>query len=165
MNRLTRGGKLRPFLMALAACTLAASARASAPPDPPPADEAAIRDNVRQMEAGWNAKSGALYARPFAEDADYVVINGMHVRGRGDIEKSHQHIFETIFKDSVITLSVKQLRLLRPDVALVHVTGQNRVGRGGEARAWNVIVTLVMVRDAGAWKIAAFQNTQVAGGG
>ena len=33
-------------------------------------DEAAIRENVRQMDAGWNTKSGALFAKPFAEDAD-----------------------------------------------------------------------------------------------
>ena len=33
-----------------------------------PADETAIRDNVKQLETG-NKKSGAIFARPFAEDA------------------------------------------------------------------------------------------------
>ena len=46
------------------------------------ADEAAMRENVKQMETGWNTKSGALFAKPFAEDADYVVINGMYIKGR-----------------------------------------------------------------------------------
>lgn len=163
MNRPFPVTRLRPLAIALAACALAATVRAAAPPDSPSADDAAVRENVRQMEAGWNAKSGALFAKPFAEDADYVVINGTHIRGREAIDKGHQRIFDTVFKDSTLALSVKQVRFLRPDVAVVHVDGRNTVKQAGEARVWNAIITLVMVRDGGAWKITAFQNTQVAG--
>src|SRR5688572_4067097 len=85
-------------------------------------DEAAIRENVKQMETGWNTKSGSLFARPFAEDADYVVINGMYVRGRDNIEQGHTQIFSTIYKNTTVSLKVKQIRFLRPDVAVVHVT-------------------------------------------
>lgn len=160
MNRLIYGTKFHPLVMALAACALAATVYAAAPPDSPTADEQAVRENVRQMEAGWNAKSGALFAKPFAEDADYVIINGVHIRGREAIDKGHQGIFDTIYKDSTLALAVKQVRFLRPDVALVHVNARNRVPQSGERSA---IITLVMVKDAGAWKITAFQNTQVAG--
>jgi len=52
-------------------------------------DEAAIRENVKQMEAGWNAKQSVLFAKPFTEDADYVVINGMYFKSRAAIEKAH----------------------------------------------------------------------------
>ncbi|HET8782762.1 MAG TPA: SgcJ/EcaC family oxidoreductase, partial [Pyrinomonadaceae bacterium] len=76
------------------------------------ADEAAIRDNVKQMESGWNSKNGALFAKPFAEDADYVIINGNQIKGRAEIEQSHQRIFDTIFKDTTLTLNVKQVRFL-----------------------------------------------------
>jgi uncharacterized protein (TIGR02246 family) len=76
------------------------------------ADEAAIRENVKQLETGWNTKSGALFAKPFAEDADYVVINGMYLKGRAVLETAHQRIFDTIYKDTTITLSVKQIRFL-----------------------------------------------------
>lgn len=145
-------------LAALAACALHASAQASA------GDEAAIRENVRQMEAGWNTKSGALFAKPFAEDADYVIINGMQIKGRDAIEKSHQQIFDTIYKESTISLSLKQVRFLRPDVAVVHVTGHNRNPRPEGTRESDAVITLVMTRDKGEWKIAAFQNTQVAAG-
>src|SRR5215217_3708758 len=86
-------------------------------------DEAALRESVKQMETGWNTKSGALFAKPFAEDADYVVINGMYIKGRAAIESAHQRIFDTIYKDTKINLTVKQIRFLRPDVAVVHVNG------------------------------------------
>jgi uncharacterized protein (TIGR02246 family) len=124
------------------------------------ADEAAIRENVKQLESGWNTKSGALYAKPFAEDADYVVINGMHIKGRGVIESTHQQIFDTIFKDTMVVITVKQIRFLRPDVAVVHVDG-HREGPTKELVQY-ARVTLVMTKEKAGWIIAAFQNTPIA---
>jgi len=84
-------------------------------------DEAAIRANVEQMAKGWNMKSGAEFAKPFAEDADYVVVNGAHIKGRAANAGGHQQIFNTIYKDSRNAGTVKQIRFVRPDVAIVHV--------------------------------------------
>lgn len=124
------------------------------------ANEAAIRENVKQMESGWNTKSGALFAKPFAEDADYVVINGNHIKGRAVIESAHQRIFETIFKDTTIALKVKQVRFLRPDVAVVHVSG-HRQGPTQELTQ-DAIITMTMIKEKQGWSIVAFQNTAVA---
>lgn len=162
MKTHTRNRRLLCVLVALAACALGSPLRASIVPATNAADEAAIRENVRQMEAGWNTKSGALFAKPFAPDADYVVVNGMHMRGREAIEQSHQRIFDTFFKNSTLSLSVKQLRFLRPDVAVVHVLGHNRTRQGEETREIDAIITLVLTKEKGDWKIAAFQNTPVA---
>ncbi len=123
------------------------------------ADEAAIRKNVKQMETGWNTKSGELFAKPFAEDADYVVINGMYLKGRAVLETAHQQIFDTIYKDTTVTLSVKQIRFLRPDVAVVHVNG-HRSGPTKELTS-DAMLTMVMTKEKRNWTIAAFQNTQV----
>jgi len=112
------------------------------------------------METGWNTKSGALFAKPFAEDADYVVINGMYIKGRAVIESQHQRIFDTIFKDTTLSLTVKQIRFLRPDVAVVHVSGQ-RVGPVKEHNQ-EAMITIVMTKSKDGWLIAAFQNTAVA---
>jgi uncharacterized protein (TIGR02246 family) len=123
------------------------------------ADEAVIRENVKQMVAGWNTKSGALFATPFAEDADYVVINGNHIKGRVEIEQGHQRIFDTVYKDTTLTLEVRQIRFLRPDVAVVHVNGH----RDGPAKdqTQGAIMTMVMTKEKQGWKIAAFQNTAI----
>ena len=127
------------------------------------ADEAAMRESVKQLETGWNTKSGAVFAKPFAEDADYVVINGMYFKGRADIQAAHQRIFDTIFKDTKISLTVKQIRFLRSDVAVVHVNG-HRDGPTKELTG-DAILTLVMTKEQQGWTIAAFQNTSVAPGG
>src|SRR5688500_20381529 len=122
-------------------------------------DEAAVREQVKQMETGWNSKSGADFAKPFAEDADYIVINGMHLKGRTAIAAGHQEIFDTIYKDTKVTLAIKQIRFLRPDVAVVHVNA-HRAGPTKELTA-DALLTLVTTKEKQGWTIVAFQNTQV----
>lgn len=148
-------------LVVLAACALYAHARQT-PALQTGGDEAALRENIRQLELGWNAKSGAQFAKPFAEDADYVIINGTQIKGRAAIAEGHQRIFDTFYKESVISLSVKQVRMLRPDVAVVHVSGLLKLSSGADAREDKAVMTLVMTKEDGAWKITAFQNTAVA---
>jgi len=123
------------------------------------ADEAAIRENVKKLETGWNTKSGALFGSPFAKDADYVVINGMFFKGRTAIETAHQQIFDTIFKETTLTFTIRQIRFLRPDVAVAHVDG-HRTGPTKEL-VQDALLTLVMTKEKEGWTIAAFQNTAV----
>lgn len=158
MKSNTRVRNISLALAAVLACALSASAQTQTAGG----DDAALRENVRQIEAGWNSKSGAAFAKPFADDADYVVINGMQLKGREAIAKAHQRIFDTFYKDSVISLSVERARMLRTDVAVVHVSGHLKTTRGADAQEADAVITMVMTKENGAWKIAAFQNTGVA---
>ena len=123
------------------------------------ADEAAMRDAVKQLESGWNTKSGATFAKPFAEDADYVIINGNYIKGRAVIESQHQRIFDTIFKETTLSLTVQQIRFLRPDVAVVHVKGYRDSPK--QELKQGAMITLIMTKEKQGWTIAAFQNTAV----
>ena len=126
------------------------------------ADETAIRAGVEQMVKGWNAKSGAEFAKPFAEDADYVVINGMQIKGRPTIAQGHQGIFDSFYKNTTLSLSTDSVRFLRADVAVVHVSGATTTPQeSGQPRKTDVKITLVMTKEKGKWEIAAFQNTRV----
>jgi len=124
-------------------------------------DEMAIRANVRQMETGWNAHDGKGFAVPFAADADYVVVNGMHAKGRDEIEKGHTGIFTTIYKDSRNVATIKSVRFLRKDVAVVHTEWNLEFRAGGETRKGHALSTMIMTKDKGKWNIAAFQNTWI----
>ena len=162
MRNHIRNRRVLCILAALFACALNSPARAAFTPATDAADEAAVRENVRQMEVGWNTKSGALFAKPFAADADFVVVNGLRLRGREAIEQSHQRIFDTFYKHSTLSVSVKQIRFVRPDVAVVHVQGVIKIRQGEETSERHSIITLVMSKEKGDWKIAAFQNTLIA---
>jgi uncharacterized protein (TIGR02246 family) len=159
MRTNTRVRNLSLALVAILACATGAAAQTQTG-----GDDALLRENVRQLEAGWNVKSGAAFAKPFAEDADYVVINGTQIKGREAIAQGHQGIFDTVFKDSTLSLSVKQVRMLRADVAVVHVSAHLKSAQGAGAQEADAVITLVMTKEGGAWKIAAFQNTSVAAG-
>lgn len=123
--------------------------------------EAAIRANVAQMASGWNAKSGAEFAKPFAEDADYVVINGMYIKGRAAIAQGHQQIFDTFYKNTNLTLIVERIRFLRADVAVVHVVATLKLTENETARTTNARITMVMTKTGDKWEIAAFQNSEI----
>jgi uncharacterized protein (TIGR02246 family) len=124
-------------------------------------EEALIRQVVQQLQDGWNAHDGKAFAAPFAVDADYVVVNGMHAKGRDEIEKGHVGIFTTVYKDSRNAATVKSIRFLRKDVAVVHVEWNLEFQMNGETKKAKAMSTMIMTKEKGKWEIAAFQNTPV----
>jgi uncharacterized protein (TIGR02246 family) len=85
----------------------------------------------------------------------------MKIKGRDEIEKGHTQIFTTISKDSHNVGTVKSVRFLRPDVAVVHVEWNLEFSMGGEKRKGHAINTMIMTKDNGKWSIAAFHNTPI----
>lgn len=124
-------------------------------------DVAAIRKIVEQVQQGWNAHDSKAFAAPFAENADYVVVNGMHIRSRKTIDEGHARIFATIYKDSKNAAAVKSIRFLRPDVALAHVEWNLEYRLGGETQKNRAMNSLALTKDDGQWSIAAFHNTPI----
>jgi uncharacterized protein (TIGR02246 family) len=122
-------------------------------------DEKAIREIITRIEQAWNAGDSARFAMPFAEDADYVVVNGMYLKGREAIDRAHRQIFDTFYKGSTNRFTLEHLRFLRPDVAVMHVhahaTFQDGV-RESKARG-----TWIVTKEDDAWSIAAFHNTTI----
>lgn len=123
-------------------------------------DEAAIRDIVDQVRLAWNRGDGASFAAPFVEDADYIVWNGVIVKGRAAIAEGHQHIFDTMYRDSTNDIAVKSIRFLGKDVAVVHCTAQ-LTHADGTLHGYGTLPLFVMHKLAGEWKVAAFQNTPI----
>ena len=124
-------------------------------------DETDVRQIVQQVQDGWNAHDSKAFAAPFAADADYVVVNGMQIKGREAIEKGHIGIFTTIYKDSRNIATIKSVRFLRKDVAVVHIEWNLEFTVGGETRKGHALNTMIMTKDKGKWSIAAFQNTPI----
>src|SRR5215213_5102278 len=87
-------------VIALALVSFAAQASPAQTPPKSNPDETALRQIVQQLQDGWNAHDGKAFAAPFATDADYVIVNGMKIKGREEIEKGHTGIFTSIYKDS-----------------------------------------------------------------
>lgn len=128
-----------------------------------PQDEATIRAIIAGLAACWNAGDGSGYGAHFAEDADFVVIDGRHVRGRAAIAAGHQQIFDTIYRGSRIAMAVESVRLVRPDVAIVHVRAHLKLQpQQGETPGENLVrSTWILTETDGGWQVVAFQNTAI----
>jgi uncharacterized protein (TIGR02246 family) len=126
-------------------------------------DHGSIADEAQalatQMENAWNSADGPAFVAAFAEDADFVNVLGMHVRGRDAIAAGHDQIFRTVYAGSRVAYRVESTRLLRPDVALVHVEAGLDVPGGPMAGHHDARYSMVLTRDGGEWRIASFHNT------
>jgi uncharacterized protein (TIGR02246 family) len=87
------------------------------------ADEAALRALYQQLMDGWNQGSGAAFAAAFTVDGDLVGFDGTHFKGREEITRFHQELFDKWLKGSRLVGQLKDIRLLSPDVALKHAVG------------------------------------------
>jgi len=102
---------------------------------------------------------GSGFAAPFAVDADFVNIRGEHFRGQAAIAAGHTAIFQTIYAGSTNRYTVEGARLLRSEVALVHVHAILEAPQGPLAGRHGARFSLVLTKGAGGWEIAAFHNT------
>jgi uncharacterized protein (TIGR02246 family) len=123
------------------------------------ADRAALEEIVRQLEAAWNAMDGQAFAAPFAADADFVNIRGEHFRSQAAISAGHAGIFRTIYAGSTNHYELETARLLRPEVALVHVHSILDAPHGPLAGRHGARFSLVLTKENGRWEIAALHNT------
>lgn len=123
-----------------------------------------VAEIVGDLERAWNAADGAGFARPFAEDADFVNIRGEHMRTRAVIGRGHQAIFDTIYKGSMVRYEVAQVRGIAPGVLLAHVKATLKAPSGPLAGEHASLFTLVLALDQEAWRIAGFHNTLVVTG-
>lgn len=129
------------------------------------AEETGIHDVVKQLEDAWNAYDSRSWAAHFAEDASFIQIFGGQLDGRAAIEASHRAIFDTIYKGSHARFTLRSIRFVRPDVAVVFTHAHLKFYQGAEAHEIETRPTMVLVRkqvqEQAAWQIVAFQNTRI----
>lgn len=91
-----------------------------------------------------------------------IAFDGVNQKGRAAILASHQPLFTRWLKGSRLTGQIDSLRLLAPDVALIHASGSilDR-GRTTPAPERASSQTLVATKEAGEWRFVAFHNTRI----
>ena len=145
-----------PFLAVTAGVLLASAGLAAQ--TPAPTDEAAVRQVVRRYVNARELKDPAAIEALFTVDADQHTTSGEWRRGRaqivpGTLESSRRN-------PGTRTITVQAVRFISPDVAIAD--GPYEIASaGGTRRMW---ATLVLKREAGAWRIAAIRNMVPTGG-
>ena len=139
-----------------------------AAPDTRVADEATMRQQVAVQTDAWNRGDAAVWSQDFAADATFINIVGTVFLGREQIQERHAAIFAGPFKGSRSAVTVRELRFLDADTAVVdtthEVTAYAGLPPGVQATEPGLLRTqmrYVMHRTEGRWWIVAGQNTDV----
>jgi uncharacterized protein (TIGR02246 family) len=109
----------------------------------------------------WNSHDMEKLARLFHEDAAFVNVRGMYLRGQEEIRQHHAAVHAGPFKEAALRAEVVDARQLAPGVIVAHMRseldGDDRVP--GQTR--RSMVTLIIERRAGLWRFAAVHNTDI----
>jgi uncharacterized protein (TIGR02246 family) len=130
-----------------------------------PADRAGLEKIVRRREAAWNASDGSAFARRSRPMPTSSMSGGSTSAGGTRSLLGTRGSSGPIYAGSKNDYTVEGARLLRPDVALVHVYAMLDVPRGPLAGSHRARFSLVLTKERGGWKIAALHNRLEAAAG
>jgi len=134
-------------------------------PQPHQPDAEAIHALVEDSTKAWNAGDASAYSARFVIDASFTDVTGVSSSGRKAFQAKQEQLFKTIFRGSRLKQSVREIRLLTSDVAIVEIdtelTGFSGLPRGVKAWPDGVLRTRlqqVLVKVAGAWWVAGYHE-------
>jgi uncharacterized protein (TIGR02246 family) len=111
----------------------------------------------------WNDRNPDALASLFEEDAEFVNVTGLCWHDRESIRRAHASGLQRVFKTSTLASSETKVKLLSPEVAVVHarmtVSGDDHAATPGEPRT--TIVSFVVHRSGDRWLCASAHNTDV----
>jgi uncharacterized protein (TIGR02246 family) len=128
------------------------------------ADVDAITTLMARTTEAFNRHDAMAWAAFCTPDAQLVTVRGESMRGIGEIQKGLAAIFATRGRHATLKTLDVSVRLIRPDVAVVHVTNEmsGLPGPDGQALPPHRELSIrVLVKDQAAWRITAFHNTVI----
>lgn len=105
----------------------------------------------------WNDRNADALAALFDKDAEFVNGAGLCWHDREAIRKAHADGLQHAFDKSILAIDETKVRLLSPDVAVVHA----RMTLSGQAPARTTVVSFVVHRIADRWVCASAHSTDV----
>lgn len=123
------------------------------------ANSAEIRQVVAQFLAAFNRHDAQGWAAPFVKNADFMNIFGLAVHGRDKIEDRFRMLFAGTLKHAHRTATIRHIRFIKPDVAVVDaswVLVGSRTANGRAHRVRKGMFIWTMVKRDGHWKFANF---------
>jgi len=125
-----------------------------------PTDEQAVRDVVQALADAWNQGDSEAWSENIVADVHHTVWNGTHIQGRDNITAGHMQIFNTIYKGTRQTFTIRWIRFLRPEVAAVQWDAQLE-GRDDIPQVRVRPLAILTKQTDGRWLIEIFQNTPI----
>jgi uncharacterized protein (TIGR02246 family) len=134
----------------------------------PGTEESAIRAIVSEQEAAWNAGDAAGYSRRVAPGVSFTNLFGMVMYGSDAFAERHRVILSTFYKGTVKRHTIRAIRFVRPDVAIVDIdnelSGVAAMPGGIAVPSGGILRTQLMevfVRGDDGWRVEAYHNVDL----
>ena len=127
------------------------------------ADESNIKQALTTYLDAFNHHDAAAVGASFAEDADRTTLRGDRAHGRDAIQKSYGSLFQGRLKNANRTATVKSIRFLTPDIALLDgdfaISGAAG-NDGSPLPGYKGFLDLIMTRHGDKWLITDFHESE-----
>lgn len=128
-------------------------------------DETAIRAIVAAQAAAWDKGDADGFAKDISPEVSFTNLYGMVMYGGPSFLERQRQILSTFFKGTTKHHTIRRIRFVTPDVALVdidnEVRGVKTMPAGVAVPADGILKSQlleVFVRHNGRWLIEAFHN-------
>jgi uncharacterized protein (TIGR02246 family) len=157
---------MRHYMLAITAMAAVTAAMATATEESPVRHTAAdaAKAVAKRLVDDWNKHDMKSFAELFTEDADFVNVIGLWWHGRPEIQKEHEALHANRMKNSDLIAIETAVRVLRQDVAIIHIRWQLAGDTGIDGVTLPMrqgILSFVTVRTGDRWLIATAQNTDI----
>ena len=126
--------------------------------------QAAVDRLLDELAGAWNAGDARAYGALFSPDVTFTNTDGSVDLGRDEVVRHADEAFRGVLAGTTISLAVRKLRLIRPDVAVadlsLRITGLPVPSGTSDAPAGEMRASLllVLVEEDGRWQITAHHN-------
>ena len=131
--------------------------------------QVAVNEAVDQLSGelieAWNAGDARAYGARFCPDVTFTNSDGTVDLGRDEVVRHAEEAFRGVLAGTKLSLAVRKLRLVRPDVAVVdfdlRISGVPVPPPGAAGGSGGEVCTslmLVLLEQDGRWWITAHHN-------
>jgi len=128
--------------------------------DVPPSHHMTPSDVAPRFASAWNARNLDALASLFDGDAQFVNLAGQWWHGRDEIRQGFAARLESLPASSTLSAGETNVKLLLPEVALVHAHMTLSNDAGEPAR--ETVISFVVHRVGERWLCASAHNTEIA---
>jgi uncharacterized protein (TIGR02246 family) len=122
---------------------------------------AAVGQLLAEIAEAWNAGDARAYGARYCPDGTFTNTDGTLDLGRDEVVHTAAEAFQGVLAGTRLSPTVRKVRLVRPDVAVVDLDTRVSGMPGGEVR---ISQMLVLVAEDDRWWITAQHNAMQSAG-
>jgi uncharacterized protein (TIGR02246 family) len=146
--------RLLPILILLFAAPLAIGMARAAGDSANSSEDAAVKQVVAGFSEGWNTHDAHSMCASLADDVQWVNWRGEPLGSRQAVEDEHAKLFADLYKNTRRTDTVKSIRYLSPEFAVVDDYWTMTGARKRDGSEWPYragYANFVMAKRSGRW--------------